>query len=209
MYIYIYIYIYIEKRTERSAFFCKRTNRSRILLRSLQKNVAFFAFFYVLYKSTQHSFWFHKSYKNCKSRTKECKRTQHSFYKVKKELSVLYSIYIYIYCIYIYIYLYISIYISIYIYIYLYIFLYISIYISIYILKKERNVLAFFCKRTERSCVLFRSLQKNVAFFAFFSVLCKRTLRSLRFFPFFAKERCDLCILFRSLEKNGTFFWVS
>ena len=46
-------------------------------------------------------------------------------------------------------------------------------------MKKERNVLAFF------------------------SVLCKRTLRSLRSFLFFAKERCVLCVLFPSLEKNG------
>ena len=68
---------------------------------------------------------------------------------------------------------------SIYIYIYLYICLYIYLYISIYILKKDWNVLAFFCTRTKRSRVLFRSLQKN---FAFFSVLCKRMLRSLRSF---------------------------
>ena len=60
-----------------------------------------------------------------------------------------------------------------------------TIYISIHILKKERNVLAFFCKRTECSLVLFRILQKNVAIFAFFSVLCKRTFGSLRSFPFF------------------------
>ena len=33
---------------ESSAFFCKRTKRSRVLLRSLQKNVAFFALFYIL-----------------------------------------------------------------------------------------------------------------------------------------------------------------
>ena len=32
-------------------------------------------------------------------------------------------------------------------------------------MKKERNVLVFFCKRTKRSRVLFCSLQKNVAFF--------------------------------------------
>ena len=87
--------------------------------------------------------------------------------------------------IFIYICLYISIYIYIYIYIYLYIYIYIYLYISIYILKKERNVLAFFCKRTKRSRVLFRSLQKNVPFFAFFSVLCKRMLRYLRSFLFF------------------------
>ena len=64
-YIYIYLYIYIEKRTERSEFFCKRTKRSRVLLhslrsftffakercvllKSLQKNVAFFALFSIL-----------------------------------------------------------------------------------------------------------------------------------------------------------------
>ena len=81
-----------------------------------------------------------------------------------------------------------SIYIYIYIYIYLFIYLYISIYIYLYILIKERNVLAFFCKRTKRSRALFRSLQKNLLFFAFFSVLCKRTVRSLRSFLFFRKE---------------------
>ena len=70
-------------------------------------------------------------------------------------------------------------------------------------MKKEGNVLVFFCKRTKRSpillrsfakercilCVLFRSLQNDVVFFAFFSILCKRTLRSLYSFPFFRKER--------------------
>jgi hypothetical protein len=48
-------------------------------------------------------------------------------------------------------------------------------------------------------------LQKNDAFFAFFYVLCKRTLRSLRSFTFFAKERCVLCVLLRSLQKNVAF----
>ena len=47
----------------------------------------------------------------------------------------------------------------------------------------------FFCKRTKRSCVLLRSLQENVAFFAFFSILCKRMLRFLHSFLFFRKER--------------------
>ena len=58
-------------------------------------------------------------------------------------------------------------------------------------------------------CIL---LQKNIAFFAFFYVLCKRMLRSLRYFMFFAKERYVLCILLCSLEKtqkNASFFWVS
>ena len=57
----------------------------------------------------------------------------------------------------------------------IYICLYIYIYFYIY-LEKERNVL--FC-----------SLQKNGAFFALFSVLCKRTERSLCSFPLFRKER--------------------
>ena len=59
---------------QRSAFFCKRTNRSGILLRSLQKNVVFFAFFvffYVLCKRTLCSFWFHKSPKTQKNNAKE------------------------------------------------------------------------------------------------------------------------------------------
>ena len=43
-----------------------------------------------------------------------------------------------------------------------------------------------------------RSFQKIVPFFAFFSVLLKRTKHSLRSFPFFLKERNDLCVLFRS-----------
>jgi len=60
-------------------------------------------------------------------------------------------------------------------------------------LKKERK------KRTKRSCVL---LQKNDTFFAFFYVLCKRTLHSLRSFTYFAKECIVLCVLLGSLEKK-------
>ena len=97
-----------------------------------------FAFFSVLFGFISHI-------KMGNLAKKECKRTQRSFFKVKKECYVLFSIYIYIY-------------ISTYTYVYLYI----SIYINI--LKKEWSVL--------------RSLQKNVAFFAFFSVLQKRTERS-------------------------------
>ena len=62
---------------------------------------------------------------------KERKRTQCSFYKDKKELNVLFSIYIYIY-----IYIYISIY-SISIYIYISIYLRFYIYLNIYIEKKN------------------------------------------------------------------------
>ena len=44
LYIYLYISIYILKiRTQHSAFFCRRTKRSRVLLRSLQNNIAFFS----------------------------------------------------------------------------------------------------------------------------------------------------------------------
>ena len=103
------------------------------------------------------------------------------------------------FAIYIYIYTYIYLYISKYIYIYLYISIsiYIFIYIIIYILKKRTRVgHAFFCNRTlgslrsftffaKEPCVLLHSLQKNVAFFAFFYVLKKRT------------------------QKNASFFWVS
>ena len=70
---------------------------------------------------------------------KKCKSTQRSFYKVKKELNFLFSIYIYTYT-----YLYISIYI------YLYIYQYVYIYIFIY-WKKECNVLrSFLCLRKKR-----------------------------------------------------------
>ena len=85
------------------------------------------------------------------------------------------------------------------------IYLYISIYIFIYILKKERNVLrsfAFFSKRMKRSCVLLHSLQKNETFSAFFYILCKRMLSSLRSFTFLGKER-------KRMQKNASFFWVS
>ena len=44
-----------------------------------------------------------------------------------------------------------------------------------------------------------RSFQKNGTIFAFFSVLYKRTGRSLHSFPFFTKERNNLCVLFLSL----------
>ena len=61
-------------------------------------------------------------------------------------------------------------------------------------------------KRTQNSCVLFRSFEKNATFFTFFSVLLKRTQHSLRSFPFFWKEHNVLYVLFRSFEKNATLF---
>ena len=93
-----------------------------------------------------------------------------------------------------------DIYLYKYVYIYIYIYLYISIYISIYILKKEQTFSRSFAK------------ERNVL--AFFYVLCKRTLRSLRSFPFFAKKRCVLCVLLglisrqkleKRTEKKGMF----
>ena len=54
-------------------------------------------------------------------------------------------------------------------------------------------------KRTQRSCVLLRSLKKNVLFFALFYILHKRTQRSLRSFMFIIKECGVLCVLLRSL----------
>ena len=54
---------------------------------------------------------------------------------------------------------------------------------------KERNVLRSFAKEHCVLCVLLRSLQKNVAFFAFFYGLCKRKVHSLRSFTLLRKER--------------------
>ena len=53
-------------------------------------------------------------------------------------------------------------------------------------------------------CVLLRSLQMNVTFCAFFYVLCKRTLHSLRSFTFLRKERIVLLGLIsrQKLEKR-------
>ena len=67
-------------------------------------------------------------------------------------------------------------------------------------------------KRTQHSAFFCKILQKNVGFFAFFYILCKRMLRSLHSFTFIAKESCILCILLHSYEKNAKeriVFWVS
>ena len=70
---FFYIYLYISIYTLHSAFFCKRTKCSCVLLNSLQKNVAFFALLYVLCKRTLHSLRSFQFFR------KERKRTQHSF----------------------------------------------------------------------------------------------------------------------------------
>ena len=91
---------------------------------------------------------------------------------------------------------------------------------------EEANCQGWACilfKRVQHSCILLHSFQKNATFscsFAFFSkeqnilalfcilykkntaffyVLYKRTLHSLRSFTFFIKERGVLCVLLRSL----------
>ena len=54
---------------------------------------------------------------------------------------------------------------------------------------KERNILTFFCNL----------YKKNAVFFAFFYILYKRTLHSLRSFTFFITENGVLWVLLRSL----------
>ena len=82
------------------------------------------------------------------------------------------------------------IYISVYIYIYVSIYLYIEKKKATFCVLLQKNEtflrsLMFFAKERNVLCVLLRSLQKNVAFSAFFYVLKKRT------------------------QKNASFFWVS
>ena len=128
-------------------FFIKERCVLCVLLHSLKKNVAFFAFFYILYKRTQcslRSFWFYK--KNVKE------------WCILKVPKVLFAIYIYI-SIHIYIYIYIYLYISIYQYIFISIYQYIYIYLYIYILKKRTRVgHALFSKERAFACVLLRAL---------------------------------------------------
>ena len=63
-----------------------------------------FALFYVLYKRTEYSLWFHKSYKNCKScKKKNVKEGSILFIRLKKNLTFFVQ--------YIFIYIYLSIYI--------------------------------------------------------------------------------------------------
>ena len=50
-------------------------------------------------------------------------------------------------------------------------------------------LLRSFAKERCVLCILLRSLQKNIAFFAFYYVLIKRMLHSLRSFTFLRKER--------------------
>ena len=72
---------------------------------------------------------------------------------------------------------------------------------------------AFFIKERTFSYVLLHSFQKNAHSLAFFCVLCKWTLRSLRSlhslhsYAFFANERCILCVLKKRMQKNALFFW--
>ena len=92
-------------------------------------------------------------------------------------------------------YLYISIYISI----YLYIFLYIS-------RKKNVTFSRSFCKRTERSRVLFRSFQKNGKERKERNVLLQRTEKNGKNAPFFLKERKRTRERSVLLQKNARTF---
>ena len=65
-------------------------------------------------------------------------------------------------------------------------------YLYIFIEKKNEGWAFPLFKRMQRSAFFCVLLQKNIAFFAFFYILCKRMLCSLRFLTFFAKERCIL-----------------
>ena len=85
----VFCVLYIRMRHSlRSFMFYKRTQRS---LRS-------FMFFIKERKRELRSFWFHKSYKNDKSRkNKKCKRTPRSFLRLKKNETFFFALYIYIY----------------------------------------------------------------------------------------------------------------
>ena len=67
------------------------------------------------------------------------------------------------------------------------------------LVQKNATFLRSFRFFIKEPSVLLRSLLKNAAFFAFFSVLYKRMRRSLLSFPFFMKEHGILCVLLRSL----------
>ena len=101
-------------------------------------------------------------------------------------------------------------------------YIFISIYIYIYIYLKKN---ATFCVLVQKNKTFSRSFtffakercilcKRMLLFFAFFSVLCKRTLCSLRSFPFFKKNGKERNIflglisrqkLEKRTEKNGTF----
>ena len=52
-------------------------------------------------------------------------------------------------------------------------------------------------------CILLRSLQKNVAFFALFYVLCKRMLRALHSFMFFRKNAKERIVLLGLISRQN------
>ena len=89
------------------AFFSVLYKRTEWSLHSfpffIKKNGTIFAFFSVLYKRTERSFWFHKSYKNCKSRQKKnVKERSFLFIRLKKNVPFFFQ-FIFIQYIYIYI----------------------------------------------------------------------------------------------------------
>ena len=126
----------------------------------MRRSLRSFTFFIKECKRTLHSFWFHKSYKNCKSRKKKnVKERSVLFIRLKKNLTFFFK----------YILINIYLYISIYIYIYIYIHLDISIYIYIektkamfcVLLQKNETFshsFTFFAKEQNVLCILLRSL---------------------------------------------------
>ena len=123
-------------------------------------------------KRTLHAFWFHKSYKNDKSCKKKNLKERSVFYKVKKELNVLFQ----------------------------YIFIYLYIYIlkkrtrigHAFFCKRTVRSLRSFTFFAKECCILYAllcSLQKNVAFFAFLYVLKKRKQKNASFFWVSPKTR--------------------
>ena len=124
----------------------------------MRRSLRSFTFFIKECKRTLHSFWFHKSYKNCKSRKKKnVKECSVLFIWLKKNLTFIFQY------IFFNIYLYISIFISIYIYIYLNICI------------EKRN--ATFCVLLQKNETFWRCLRS----FPFLRKERKRTHRSFGF----------------------------
>ena len=136
----------------------------------MRRSLRSFTFFMKEHKRTLSSFWFHKSHKNDKSRKKKkVKERSVLFIRLKNNLTFFCNIYLYIY-------IFMYIYISVYIYIYVSIYLYIEKKKATFCVLLQKNEtflrsLMFFAKEQKVLCVLLHSLQKNVAFSAFFYIL--------------------------------------
>ena len=132
----------MQRSLQSFTFFIKEHSVLCVLYKIMRRSLRSFTCFIKERKRTLRSFWFHKSYKNDKSRKKHVKEWCILFKRTQ---------------------------------------------FSAFFFAKERCVL----------CVLLRSLQKNIAFFAFFYVLCKIMLHS---FTFLRKE-CIVLLGFISCQK--------